>query len=293
MSRTIKPLVIPTVTDGQDLLIKLLGDDDPVVLDEVRNKIISLGPDTLLWLRPLSMSNDGILRKNARDIVHHFEQVSARENFLQYCSRKEEQLDLEQGLFMLAKTKYPEINSDAYRAIIDDFARELKVWIKDGPGQSLLERVSKFLFEEKGFTGNMENYYDPDNHFINRIIDRRTGGPVGLCLLYVLIMRRIFGMQVHAIGMPGHAVCCFFSGSQIIYIDAFNLGKLLTRNDCIKHLKAHNHDAREEYLAPMSIRRSLARVCGNLEGIYSDLKRESDAARFRRYLKDLSSSQTN
>ena len=190
---------------------------------------------------------------------------------------------------MLAKTKYPEINSDAYRAIIDDFARELRVWIKDGPGQSLLERVSKFLFEEKGFTGNMENYYDPDNHFINRIIDRRTGSPVGLCLLYVLIMRRIFGMQVHAIGMPGHTVCCFFSGQQIIYIDAFNLGKLLTRNDCIKHLKAHNHEVREEYLTPMSIRRSLGRVCGNLESIYADLKRESDAERFRRYLKDLNS----
>ena len=96
-------------------------------------------------------------------------------------------------------------------------------------------------------------------------------------------------MQVHAIGMPGHTVCCFFSGQQIIYIDAFNLGKLLTRNDCIKHLKAHNHEVREEYLTPMSIRRSLGRVCGNLESIYADLKRESDAERFRRYLKDLNS----
>lgn len=268
----------------RDALIKLLGDEDPTVYQAVKDKIISLGSDTQVWLKPFQLSGDPHLRRHAQEIVRHFDRELADTRFMAYCLQDEALLDLEKGALLMAQTEYPEINTAAYSAILDDLAGELREWLAAGdPKERLLVRVNQFLFEEKGFTGNMENYYDPENSFINRVLDRRTGNPVSLCLIYVLLMRRL-GFPVAGVGLPGHSVCRFLSATEEVYVDAFNLGKLLTRNDCIEHLTRCKHEMRDEYLQPMSARRMLARMCGNLEQIYIELKRQNDATRVQRYL---------
>jgi regulator of sirC expression with transglutaminase-like and TPR domain len=265
-------------------LIKLLGDEDPNVYQAVKQKIISLGSDTQIWLRPCQISGDATLRRHALEIVRHFDRELADTRFMTYCLQDEAHLDLEKGALMMAQTEYPDINVAAYSARLDDLAGELREWLATSdPKERLLVRVNQFLFTEKGFTGNMENYYDPENSFLNRVLDRRTGNPVSLCLIYVLIMRRL-GFPVAGVGLPGHSVCRFQSDAEEVYVDAFNLGKLLTRQDCIEHLTRCKHEMREEYLQPMSARRMLARMCGNLEQIYVELKRNDDATRVQRYL---------
>jgi regulator of sirC expression with transglutaminase-like and TPR domain len=265
-------------------LIKLLGDDDPQVYQAVKQKIISLGHDTQSWLKPCQLSGDPVLRRHAQEVVRHFDREVADTRFMSYCLNDESEIDLETGALLMAQTEYPDLNTEAYRALLDDLAGELREWLSASkPEERMLGRVNEFLFEHKGFTGNMENYYDPENSFINRVIDRRTGNPVSLCLLYTLLMRRI-GFPVAPIGLPGHSVCRFLSDAEEVYIDAFNLGKLLTRNDCVEHLHRCKHEVRDEYLQPMSSRRTLARMCGNLEQIYVELQRLDGAARVQRYL---------
>lgn len=273
------------VTDQQrSALIKLLGDEDPTVYQAVKEKIISLGSDTQLWLKPCQISGDATLRRHAQEIVRHFDRELADTRFMAYCLQDEATLDLEKGALLMAQTEYPEINPAAYSAILDALAGELREWLAaSDPQQRMLVRVNQFLFEEKGFTGNMENYYDPENTFINRVLDRRTGNPVSLCLIYILLMRRL-DFPVCGVGLPGHSVCRFQDGADEVYIDAFNLGKLLTRHDCIEHLKRCKQELRDEYLEPMTARRLLARMCGNLEQIYLELKRNEDATRLQRYL---------
>jgi regulator of sirC expression with transglutaminase-like and TPR domain len=265
-------------------LIKLLGDEDPNVYQVVKEKIISLGHDTQVWLKPCQLSSDPMLRKHAQEIVRHFDREIADTRFMAYCLQDEDKLDLEKGALLLAQTQYPEINPAAYSAQLDDFSGELREWLATSdPKERLLLRVNEFIFGQLGFTGNMENYYDPENSYLNRVLDRRTGNPVTLCLVYALITRRL-GLPVTGVGLPGHSVCRFQSATEEVYIDAFNLGKLLTRNDCIEHLNRCNHEVRDEYLSPMSSRRLLARMCGNLEQIYIDAKQIENSARVQRYL---------
>jgi regulator of sirC expression with transglutaminase-like and TPR domain len=265
-------------------LITLLADDDPQVYQAVKQKIISLGHDTQSWLRPCQLSGDPVLRRHAQEVVRHFDREVADTRFMSYCLNDASQIDLETGALLMAQTEYPELNLEAYRAILDDLAGELRVWLSaSAPEEKLLVRVNQFLFEHKGFTGNMENYYDPENSFLNRVLDRRTGNPVSLCVLYTLLLRRL-DFPVAPVGLPGHSVCRFLSEAEEVYIDAFNLGKLLTRNDCIEHLHRCKHEVREEYLQPMTGRRTLARMCGNLEQIYVEVQRSDAAARVTRYL---------
>src|SRR5207248_2561870 len=114
--------------------------------------------------------------------------------------------------------------------------------------------------EQFGFGGNEDNYYDPDNSYLNRVIDRRTGNPINLCLLYLLLARRL-RLPIAGIGLPGHFICRYQSSAEEIYIDAFNHGKFLTKADCVQYLLQGNHRLHEDYLAPVTPRRLMLRVC--------------------------------
>jgi len=275
---------MPRAAQQQAALIKLLADEDPAVYEAVRGKIISLGSDTQVWLKPCQISSDPLLRRHAQDIVRHFDRETADTRFMAYCLQDEDKLDLEKGAMLLAATQYPEINAAAYSAVLDGFAGELREWLAQGDQQqNLLVRMNEYIFGTLGFTGNMENYYDPENSFLNCVLDRRTGNPVSLCVVYILITRRL-GLPVTGVGLPGHSVCRYVSSNAEVFVDAFNLGKLLTRKDCIEHLNRCKHEVRDEYLSPMSARRMLARMCGNLEQIYVELQQDEDAARVQRYL---------
>ena len=98
--------------------------------------------------------------------------------------------------------------------------------------KEILTTINNYLFDELGFSGDEENYYDPQNSYLNRVVDRRKGNPINLSLLYLLLARRL-KLPVAGIGLPGHFICRYQSTSDEIYIDAFHDGKFLTKADCI------------------------------------------------------------
>jgi regulator of sirC expression with transglutaminase-like and TPR domain len=265
-------------------LINLLADEDPTVHEAVRRKILSLGPVTRLWLQPHTLSSDPLLRRRAAELIRHFDRQAADDTFLGFCLRNGEEFDLEEGAWLLARTQYPEINVIAYQALLDSFVAELRerVVLYQKPNQ-ILGQINEYLFNELSITGNQQNYYDPDNSFLNRVLDRRTGNPVTLCLLYIVIARRL-RLPVVGVGLPGHFVCRYQSSSEEIYIDAFNHGRQLTKADCIQHLVRGNFDLNDDYLTPVSSRRMFQRICRNLHQIFLQLEMSEPATRFQRYL---------
>ena len=265
-------------------LLTLLTDDDPGVYRKIRQKIIAYGPAASAWLRPHSFSRDPILRRRAQEIVLSFDRQAADNEFLGFCLKNGENFDLEEGAWTLAQTQYPDINVDGYRALLDSFAADIREELpSDANPEDRLGVVNRYLFEDLGFAGNEEQYYNPENSYLNRVLDRRTGNPISLCLVYLLIASRL-RLPVTGIGLPGHFVCRYQSSSAEIYVDAFNGGKLLTKADCIQYLLQGNYSVREDYLTPVSPRRLLLRVCGNLHQIYLHLEQTEPATRVQRYL---------
>jgi regulator of sirC expression with transglutaminase-like and TPR domain len=265
-------------------LLSLLGDDDPGVYLTIREKILSCGPPAAEWLRPHTLSRDPALRRRARQIVTHFDRQAADNRFLGFCLRHGEDFGLEQGLWLLAQTAYPEINIEAYQAVLDNFAAEAseRVQFRADP-RELLRKLNEYLFAELRFAGNEENYYDPENSYLNRVIDRRTGNPINLCIVYLLMARRL-RLPITGIGLPGHFICRYQSTSTELYVDPFNRGRFLTKADCVQYLTHGNYSLRDEYLAPVTPRKLLLRVCGNLHQIYLQLEQAQEATRLQRYL---------
>ena len=286
MSSSIATEKPPTLSESQrKALIKLLSDDDPAVYRVVRGKILSYGQTATVWLQPHVLSSDPVLRRRAQEIIDHLARQSADNRFLAFClSQHGEDLDVEQGTWLLAQTRYPDINIAAYQALFDSYAGDLRERIDFGakPDQ-ILATINQYLFSELGFRGNEENYYEPENSYLNRVVDRRTGNPPSLCLVYLFLSRRL-RLPVAGIGMPGHFLCRFQCSTEELYIDAFNRGKLLSKNDCVKYLVQTNYGFQEGVLAPATPRRILLRMCSNLHQIYLHLKLRDESARLQRYI---------
>ncbi|MGO8931486.1 MAG: SirB1 family protein [Limisphaerales bacterium] len=265
-------------------LLSLLADDDPLVYRTVREKLLSCGPPAAEWLRPHTMSNDPALRRHARQIVLHFDRQAADDHFLAFCLRHGEEFDLEQGAWLLAQTQYPLINVDAYQAVLDGYADELRGRLAESTdSQYILTVINHYLFGDLGFTGNEANYYDPENSYLNRVLDQRTGNPINLCLLYISLARRL-RLPIAGIGLPGHFICRYQSTAAELYFDPFNRGKFLTKADCVQYLINANCSLRDDYLAPVSARRFLLRICSNLHQVYQRLELAMESMRLQRYL---------
>jgi regulator of sirC expression with transglutaminase-like and TPR domain len=274
-----------TLSESQKgALLKLLADEDIAVYRPVREKILSYGSDVISWLQPHTLSNDPSLRRHAQDIISHFGRQAADTRFLAFCLKHGEEFDLEEAVWLLAQTQYPDINVEAYQALLDSFAAELRERLDlTREPKEVLTRINTYLFEELGFSGNEENYYDPENSYLNRVIDRRTGNPINLSLLYMLLARRL-RLPVTGIGLPGHFICRHQSSAAEIFIDAFNGGKFLSKADCVQYLAHANYSLRDDCLAPVSSRRMLLRICGNLHQTYLQLQRTEETTRIQRYL---------
>lgn len=265
-------------------LISLLADEDQNVYRTVREKIVSMGPPSTAWLRPHLLSNDPVLRRRATEIVRHFERQEADTRLLAFCLNQGEDFDLEQSVLLLARTQYPDINSEAYSALLDDYANELRDRLDlNGEPVLILKLVNDYLFREQHLVGDENNFYDPDNSYLNRVLDRRLGNSMSLSLVYLLVTRRL-RLPMAGIGLPGHFLCRYQSSRAEIYVDAFRGGRFLTKADCIKHVVQLRQRFDDSCLAPVSSRRILLRICANLHQIYTQRKSAEQADRLQRYL---------
>lgn len=265
-------------------LLKLLGDEDPAVYQAVRQKILSYGVSAADWMHRSTLSSDPVLRRRAIEIVQHLARQTADNRFLSFCLSQSEELDLEAGIFLLAQTQYPEINVEAYQALIDSHAESIREGMgARASGESIIATINQLLFGELHYRGNEQNYYDPENSYLNRVMDRRTGNPISLCALYLLIASRL-KLPMAGIGMPGHFLCRYQTSKEGFFIDAFNQGKVLSKAECVAYLRHARGMFQESDLAPATPKRILLRMCSNLHQIYTRLGLRDEIGRVQRYI---------
>jgi len=280
---------IATLSENQRAaLISLLADDDTAVYQMVRERLLSYGPIAYEWLRPHTLSSDPKMRRRAREILTAHARQECHERFMEYCRRNGEDLVLEEAVGLLGQTRYPEINLEAYSALFDGWAMELRDRISPvNPAAENLAIINRFLFEELGFSGNEHYGYEPESCYLNQVVDSRRGNPISLCAVYLFIARRLC-LPVAGIGLPGHFICRYQSSTTEIYVDCFRKGMFLTKADCIKHLLNANYGLANGHLSPVSPKRMLLRMCNNLVVTYGHLENTEEAALVQRYIAAMS-----
>lgn len=211
----------------------------------------------------------------------------AYQEFLDYCRVGE--IELEAGVWRLAQTRRPDLDVGRYRATVRSYVGTLAGRMKPTqPAEDWLATINRFLFEETGFRGNRDNYYDPDNSYLDRVIDRRLGIPITLSAVYLLVGSQL-NLDVQGVGMPGHFICRLEEENREFFIDPFDRGRVLTRTDCIAAIRKQGIRFEPAMLEPVSPRRMLQRMCANLLHIYSKSGRQVESRWFEAYIEALKS----
>jgi regulator of sirC expression with transglutaminase-like and TPR domain len=195
----------------------------------------------------------------------------ARDRFYQEIQRPDEGLNLAAAALYIAQEEYPELDCGAYLQRLDTMATELRDRLPaEAYPLKILRAMSEYLFAARGFVGNSQNYYDPRNSFLNQVLDRRTGIPITLSLVYLELAKRI-DFPMAGVAMPGHFLLRPTVEDMAIFVDAFHKGEILFEEDCRDRLQLmYGLEARllPHHLDPIGPRPFLARMLMNLKVIY-------------------------
>ena len=193
----------------------------------------------------------------------------ARQQFAAVVGRADDRLDVAEAALLIAKEEYPRLDLRAYLAQLDELAAGARVEVRTGASPAeQVARLNQFLFVKCGFAGNSDDYYDPRNSFLNEVLDRRTGIPITLSIVYCEVARRV-GMPVRGVAFPGHFLARYVAQPDII-IDPF-FATVLSRRDCEERLKGvFGPGARlePELFESATAREILVRMLSNLKQVY-------------------------
>jgi regulator of sirC expression with transglutaminase-like and TPR domain len=186
--------------------------------------------------------------------------------------------ELAPAALTIARLEYPSLEPDQYLARLDRMGEQATDRIGGSPdgGEDSVRAFNEFLYDELGFTGNRAHYDDPRNSFLNEVIDRRTGIPISLAIIYLELARRA-GLRVDGVNFPGHFLLRARdlgqsdARSDVVIIDPFHGGALLSEFDCRQLLRQHVGDEAafdQTLLAPATRHDIVVRMLVNLKRLY-------------------------
>lgn len=260
-------------------LYSLLDDPQATVQKAVRDRILALGEDAVQGLRELTNVHGNLHQDIVRELVNEIRRGAALRRLGREFDGPEEPIDLEEGAFIISKFGFPEINTTIYQRRLDDMAADIRV-LAGGRAAPLdmFMKLRSYLFSDLGFIGNREDYYNPNNSFLNKVIDYRKGIPITLSVLMLVLGQRL-GVKLHGIGMPMHFLVQYDDGSRMFFVDAFNSGIIITRDQCRLMLASSGVRLTPEMLTPVTVRDVIERMWRNLHLAYQQQGDEEEANR--------------
>jgi regulator of sirC expression with transglutaminase-like and TPR domain len=197
--------------------------------------------------------------------------------------------DLAQAALEVARLEYPALREREALAQLQALVDRTNAFVQASaaPGDVLghVLQLGQFLFDNEGFTGNLGDYDDPRNSFLNDVLVRRTGIPITLSIIYMHVGRRV-GLWLEGVNFPGHFLvrCKGMLGdaapTEDLILDPFHGGIVLTERDCVRLLRRHAGEGAHfdrVLLAPAFKAQILVRMLVNLKRAYARLRSFSRA----------------
>jgi regulator of sirC expression with transglutaminase-like and TPR domain len=203
------------------------------------------------------------------------------ESFAQLLAREDSRVDLAHACLMIAQDAYPQLEVERYLGELERMAMRLRGRVPQAQGaEERVVALNQFLFEDLGYHGNTESYYDPRNSYLNEVMDRKTGIPITLAVLYMAIGRRI-GLPLEGVSFPGHFLVRLRLRAGVLVLDPFAAGAPQSEAELRARLQRVIPEGLSErvpvaelpldqLLEPATNRQILARVLRNLKGIYRE-----------------------
>ncbi len=269
----------PTIPAAeQAALTALLDDPSPAVHQALLVRFERAGAASAAFLQAVAAGPDRPTAEAARGFLRELklsDPVNDFRNFIHSLN-----YELESGILLLNRTYNPALDVVAVRAQLDALAARYHQLTPPGPGlRAQCQVLNQVLFQELGLRGNHDHYTDPLNSFLDQVLKRRTGLPITLAIVYLLVAHRV-GLELEPVGAPGHFLVGAYEPEGPFFIDAYNRGQLLEPDEVFARLRAMHHTPQLGDLAPTPVREVLSRCCRNLASHFAAAQ---DAERARLY----------
>lgn len=263
-------------------LVSLLADEDSKIVGMVWEHLNRLGSEALPALREAGEGPDPRLRVRAR---HALQVISLDdvERTLQFLSSGDDRdFDLEGTFHALARIEYPDLSLEEVRWALDDLAALAQPRLAAIPGTLDKVRLLGQTFQgEMRFAGVKGSLRDVDAACINRVLTTRTGSPVTLGVVFLLLGKRL-GLHLSGVGLPNHFLIGCIADGQDIYVDPFQ-AKIFTRREVV-HTYLHEYYPKDSYIHWVGGREITVRALRSLILFYSKNQDKTRVRRLGRFL---------
>ncbi len=274
-------------------LVALLDDDDAEIVQHVEAKLLTLGSEVVPMLESeWGLINNSLHQHRVENIIHSIQFKHLLEKLRKWS--KEEHPDLLEGILIVSQYRYPDLDKQAIINEIDKI--RLDIWLEMHYDLTAFEKVriiNQVLYNIHGFRGNTDHYHDPQNSFINVVLESKRGNPIMLAVIYMLIAQRL-NIPIYGVNLPQHFVLAFLEehfhlpdeeyfnttnkthfneGRVLFYINAFNQGSVFSRSNLEQFLRQIQVEPRLEYFETCNNIEIVKRVLRNLIVAYEKLNK--------------------
>jgi len=195
--------------------------------------------------------------------------------FFSFANLDSNEVELATGALLIAQSEYRELNIENYLHQLDEMADTVRERIQEAtlPEQHITE-LNRYLFQEKGFTGNTDNYYALGNNFLNFVLDKKIGIPITLGVVYIEVGRRA-GLPLVGVNFPGHFLVRYQRDHLDILLDVFENGSFMCEDALQAKLQETHGESvplESSMLTEATDKEILARILRNLTRAYTLLE---------------------
>lgn len=186
---------------------------------------------------------------------------------------EDEAVPLFASALLIARDEYPDLDPRGCDAVIEGHVASLRADVDALHSAPLkMQAINARLFDELGYAGNHDEYYDPRNSYLNEVLERRLGNPITLAVVQLEVTRRL-GIPLDGVSFPGHFLVRLPVDDGILVMDPFNRGRPLDEDELRQRARPHfgedvPDDALMQILRPAPTRAILLRMLRNLHGVY-------------------------
>lgn len=203
-------------------------------------------------------------------------QVPSALEYFESLVRSDDHFPLLEAAASLAQDEYPDLDVQQVLGDVDQLLARLKRRLPaDAAPLARLRALNQFFFNDLNFGGNLNDYYDPDNSYLNAVLRTRRGIPISLAVLWMELAQGL-DLQARGIGFPGHFMLKVTLPKGQVVIDPFT-GKSLSREELGERLEPYKRSnglvgdfdvPLGLYLQPASSREIIARMLRNLKEVH-------------------------
>nr|WP_294793207.1 transglutaminase-like domain-containing protein [uncultured Mucilaginibacter sp.] len=259
-------------------LIRLLDDPDQEIYNHVHDKLLSYGSEAIEYLEgAFEQAFDPILQERIANLVHEIQFGILKTDLKLW--HQSGSFDLLQGILVINRYQYPDLDEQKLINQIEAIKRD--VWIQMMNEASPVEQVkliNHVFYHLHGFSGNTTNHQDPQNSYLNQVLETKKGNQIMLASIYSIVAQKL-DIPVYGVNLPQHFILAYMDESQqsemeggvLFYINAFNKGFIFGRRDVDMFLKQLNLNFDKQFYEPCSNTDIVRRILRNLISSYEHL----------------------